>query len=225
MKKFYFILLSTLFILASCSTGNFAKRKYTKGKYKPEKGDYQVAKNDKKKSDTKYVVKTEKNQLKQDYKVTTKKNKKTEKTVTPKNEVSEVEIQQEENEIHVSENNNEVLVEDNEMEKTNNPKEVEAQENTETTASTPEPAPSMAGDILGYIGFALGILGLLFVILGAFVSGGLFWAGFAFALIALGVSIASWVIDGQSMWNLVGVITSAIAIAFSIIWLIIVAII
>lgn len=229
MKNYFLMLLVGMLFLASCSTGDFAKRKYTKGKYKAEKNDYKVAKNDNKSDDTKYVAKTEKNKFKQNYKQGSTEVEKKETTVKTEKVVVE-ETKTEVAEKTTTENktvasNNNVILEDGIANNKTETNVVEENEAVTTVPAEPAPAPASAGEILGYIGFGLGILGLLFVILGAFVSGALFWAGFAFALIALGVSIASWVLDGQSMWNLVGVITSAVALAFAIVWLIIVAII
>ena len=166
MKNNLFLLIAGLVFLASCSTGNFAKRKYTKGKYKPERGDYNVAKNGNKKDDTKYVVKTEKNELKQNYKVDkskTKKEKVSKKVV--ENEVAEVEIT-EVNEPAVNKNKRKVQTTDGLIENEKTIEEVQENEKTEATPSTPEPAPSTAGEILGYIGFGFGLLAVLLAVLG-----------------------------------------------------------
>ncbi len=225
MKNNLFLLVAGLVFLASCSTGNFAKRKYTKGKYKPERGDYNVAKNNNKKDDTKYVVKTEKNELKQNYKVDKSKLKKEEIQNTNVVEVAENETNVKANEPIIASNKQEGQLADNIIiQDENQNEEVIVKENTEAAPSTPEPSPASAGEILGYIGFGFGMLAFLMAVLG-WLTLGIAYAGLALGIIGLGVSIASWVIDGQSMWNLWGTISSAVAIVLSILWIILIILI
>ncbi|MEZ4936028.1 MAG: hypothetical protein R2799_00380 [Crocinitomicaceae bacterium] len=224
MKNLTVLALGGIFFLASCSTGNmsFSKRKYTKGKYKPEKSDYKVAKSSNKTEDTKYVVKTEKNPSKQSYKVSKSKVKKEEQVA--KNNAApvfqkEAKVSRTE-EVLAQNKNNSVVQEDGITEVNTERKQEQIIENvSEAAPVTPEPAPAGAGEILGYIGFGFGLLAVLLAVLG-WLTLGLAYAALALGIIGLGTSIASWVIDGQSMWNLWGTISSAVAIVLAIIFMI-----
>ena len=222
MKNFTFILVGSLIFLASCSTGNmaFSKRKYTKGKYKPEKNDYKVAKSDNKSDDTKYVVKTEKNPSKQNYKVSNSKVKKEETVAKRENTPVVKEVKNEKvQEVAVVENKNQnVVFEDQVTEvKTTKVDEPVIENSSDATPNTPKKAPADAAEILGYIGFAFGLLALLVAILG-FLPYFFAYGAIGLGIIGLGCSIASWIIGGKTVWNFWGVIASAVAIALAILW-------
>ncbi|MCB0478674.1 MAG: hypothetical protein KDC84_10945 [Crocinitomicaceae bacterium] len=205
-NKIYLLLVIALF-LGSCSSGNmaFSKRKYTKGKYKPERGNYNVAKGEKS-EDTKYVVSKDKNLSKQDYKVKSEKNSKKEirnqkeTEVAENNEVQPVKVRNSVDTKPEKSGQDQLLLEDQKVSKTNEPLEVE-QQNT-NTSSTPEASP--AGDIgwiLGLIALVLGVLSFIFIIM-AFFYPFVIWAGWtalAFAIIAIGLGTASLIIDGNVM--------------------------
>ncbi|MEZ4936027.1 MAG: hypothetical protein R2799_00375 [Crocinitomicaceae bacterium] len=222
-NKIYFLIVLGLF-LGSCSTGNlsFSKRKYTKGKYKPERGNYNVAKADKA-EETKYVVSHEKNEKKQNFK--SKKENNSKKELATKNEkhvVKNDESSYAENagfeqntEPKVSDN---VIINENKTPKVTDPI---LEEGVVAPTALPESAPSAdVSLILGIISLILGIVAFIIAIVAFFSLAWAGWVALALGIIAIGTGIAALIMDGSVM-GYIGMSFGIAAIALFLIWLII----